>query len=53
LPLQDKGEKERLLELTVNEPDFEWLMIDGSHIKVYPHAVGVEGIKMRAREKEA
>jgi hypothetical protein len=28
------------LELPVKEPDFEWLMIDASHVKVYPGAVG-------------
>ena len=25
------------------EPDYEWLMIDASHCKVYPHAAGVVG----------
>ena len=24
-------------------PDFEWLMIDGSHAKVHPHAAGAKG----------
>jgi len=40
---RDKGEWERLLELLVHEPDFEWLMIDASHIKVHPHAAGAVG----------
>ena len=31
---------ERLLEILISEPDFEWLMIDASHIKVYSHAAG-------------
>lgn len=34
---------EKLLEKFVHEPDFEWLMIDASHIKVHPHASGAEG----------
>ena len=37
---RDKGHWEMLLEPLVNEPDFEWLMIDASHIKVHPHAAG-------------
>ncbi len=40
---RDKGEWERLLELLVDEPDFEWLMIDASHCKVHPHAAGAVG----------
>jgi len=27
----------------VDAPDFEWLMIDASHIKVHPHAAGAKG----------
>jgi hypothetical protein len=27
----------------ITEPDFEWLMIDASHIKVHPHAAGARG----------
>ena len=34
---------ERLLEILISEPDFEWLMIDANHIKVYPHAAGAHG----------
>jgi len=40
---RDKGHWEILLETLVNEPDFEWLMIDASHIKVHPHATGARG----------
>lgn len=40
---RDRGQWERLLEILVNEPDFEWLMIDASHIKVHPHAAGARG----------
>jgi len=25
------------------DPDFEWLMIDASHIKVHPHGTGAVG----------
>ena len=31
------------LEAVIQEPDFEWLMIDASHIKVHPHASGAPG----------
>jgi hypothetical protein len=27
----------------VGEADFEWLLIDASHIKVHPHAAGARG----------
>jgi len=31
------------LEQLVTEADYEWLMIDASHIKVHPHAAGAKG----------
>ncbi|EIC27990.1 transposase [Methylomicrobium album BG8] len=40
---RDKGIWESLLEQRVTEPDYEWLMIDASHIKVHPHAAGAKG----------
>ncbi len=40
---RDKGVWEALLEKLVVEPDYEWLMIDASHIKVHPHAAGAKG----------
>ena len=40
---RDKGIWEKLLETLVQEPDFEWLMIDASHVKVHPHAAGARG----------
>ena len=40
---RDKGIWEKLLEVLIEEPDFEWLMIDASHIKVHPHAAGARG----------
>jgi transposase len=40
---RDAGRWENLLEVLIDEPDFEWLMIDASHIKVHPHAAGAKG----------
>ncbi len=40
---RDKGIWETLLERVTDEPDYEWLMIDASHVKVHPHAAGAKG----------
>ena len=40
---RDKGIWEGLLEKMVQQPDFEWLMIDAMHCKVHPHAAGAVG----------
>ena len=40
---RDRGIWESLLEKLINNPSFEWLMIDASHIKVHPHAAGAKG----------
>jgi transposase len=40
---RDKGIWEKLLEKIIDEPDYEWLMIDASFIKVHPHATGAKG----------
>jgi transposase len=40
---RDKGVWEKLLEILISEPDYEWLMIDASHCKVHPHAAGAKG----------
>ena len=40
---RDKGIWEKLFKLFVQDPDFEWLMIDASYIKVHPHAAGAVG----------
>ena len=29
--------------MTIDKPDYEWLMINASHIKVHPHAAGAKG----------
>ena len=38
-----KGIWEKLMEILIDEPDYEWLMIDASHCKVHPHAAGAKG----------
>lgn len=40
---RDNGVWENLLEQLVVDPDYEWLMIDATHIKVHPHASGAVG----------
>lgn len=40
---RDDGTWEKLLEILIVEPDFEWLMIDASHCKCHPHAAGAVG----------
>lgn len=40
---RDNRTWERLLEIFADEPDYEWLMIDASHVKVHAHAAGAEG----------
>ena len=40
---RDKGVWERILEALKDDPDYEWLIIDASHIKVHPHAAGAHG----------
>ena len=49
---RDRGVWEKLLNEVIDEPDFEWLMIDASHIKMHPHAAGaVGGNQTMARTK--
>jgi transposase len=38
-----RGIWESLLERLIDNPDYEWLMIDASYIKVHPHAAGAIG----------
>ena len=40
---RDQGVWEALLEIFIDQPDYEWLMIDASHCKVHPHAAGAKG----------
>jgi transposase len=45
---------EGLLEKLVDNPDFQWLMIDASYLKVPPHTAGVKGgNQAMSRAKEA
>ena len=39
----DLGVWEKILEAVIDDPDYEWLMIDASHCKVHPHAAGAAG----------
>ncbi len=40
---RDMGVWEKLLEVLIDGPDYQWLMIDASHCKVHPHAAGARG----------
>lgn len=40
---RDKGTWEALVEKLIQEPDYEWLIIDATHAKVHPHAAGAVG----------
>ncbi len=40
---RDKEIWEGLLAKMIQQPDFEWLMIDARHSKVHPHAAGAVG----------
>ena len=40
---RDKGIWAKLFNMFVQDPDFEWLMIDASYIKVHPHGTGARG----------
>jgi transposase len=40
---RDRGVWEKLLAQLIKEPDFEWLMIDASHVKVHASGAGAKG----------
>ena len=40
---RDKGVWEKLLQELIDNPEFELLMIDASHIKVHAHGSGARG----------
>jgi len=49
---RDKGVWERLMEVVIAKPDYEWLMIDASHCKAHHHASGAkDGNQDMARAK--
>jgi transposase len=40
---RDKGIWEKILEELIEAADYEWLMIDATHVKVHAHAAGARG----------
>lgn len=40
---RDKGVWEQLLNIVIDDPDFECLMLDGTHVKAHRHAGGARG----------
>ena len=40
---RDRGVWAKLLDAMIDDPDFEWLMIDASYIKTHPHSAGARG----------
>ncbi len=40
---RNKNVRAELQEALVDDPDFEWLMIDASYIKVHQHGTGARG----------
>jgi len=40
---RDRGTWENLLNIVMDDPDYEWLMIDSTCCKVHPHAAGARG----------
>jgi transposase len=49
---RNKGVWEKLLEILIEEPDYEWLTTDVSHCKLHPHGGGAkEGNQKVSRTK--
>ena len=40
---QKSGKWAKLLSAVSDDPDFEWLMIDASYVKVHQHGTGAVG----------
>lgn len=40
---RNKGVWANIFNALINEPDFEWLFIDGSHVKLHAHGMGAAG----------
>ena len=40
---RDRGVWAGMLDALMDDPDFEWLMIDASYIKAHPHSTGSQG----------
>ena len=43
LPVARQGNMGEILEVLAEDTDFEWLMIDASHVKVHPDATDAQG----------
>ena len=39
----ERGVWKDLLDTVIDDPGFEWLMIDSSHIKLHPDGIGARG----------
>ena len=50
---RDRGEWAKLLEALIDDPDFEWLMIDASYIKAHTAPALVAAIKVSPAPKGA
>lgn len=48
---RNKGIWEALLEKLIDSPNFEWLMIDASHVKFHSHAAGAKRGNHMSRTK--
>ena len=44
---RDRGVWAKLLDAMIDDPDFEWLMIDASYIKTHPHSAGRPGAAIK------
>ena len=42
-PWRDRNVWAGLLEAVMDDPDYEWLMLDASYIKAHPHSAGARG----------
>lgn len=40
---RDRGVWEELLDRVIDDPDYEWLMVDATYIKVHSHGTGARG----------
>ena len=40
---RDRGVWKELLDMVIDDPDYEWLMVDATCIKVHPHGTGALG----------
>ena len=47
---RDRGVWNQLLDTVIDDPDFEWLMIDASYIRVHPNGTGTRGSNQVCRK---